>query len=705
MATSVVFPRVQFFTNNGRPLIGGRIETYIAGTSSRAPTYKDAAKAQPNTNPIILDGRGEASIYLAEGVEYKFVVRDAAGALILTQEPVYGAIWPNAAEWPSDVTLSYMYMLDAKAAAGAIGPIKFYDTRAQAQGDIGSLQPGDIVEVASDETMDNARTRYKVQLDALVFVVNLDQVRVDITTPTGAVALGGFSTYALLRQYTGPATRTSVGVLGTAAARGIYGTFWRDTTDTTSADDGGVVIVDALGRRWKRDFRGAANVAWWGAALDGITDDTAALQRAANYGGRLMAAGPIKISGQINLAKAGTWLDFGGLISTKVTQATAATRIFNVTANEVKITGVTLGFSVLQSVAGTAIYCTGANFEFSDFKIEQCDIGVEFHGSIIGILSDFKIYNYRRAGIYFQQSADINISSFLIDAVNATNGSLAGIYLADFCEALIFSSGDVLNGEYSLQSNASVNTQGQTPSHNSFQSVYLDGSAKGSILDRTHVTTFSNCWFSAGRSGAGFPGLRIGDCSNIVFGQTRFVGCGSHGCQVTQYASRVGFSNCLFLGNSQTAGANVADGLHIDANAHDITVTGGFARNDYFAGTQRYGIEVGNGSTNVLISSFGATGNGTAGLHFGTGLSGCKVDNVSGWPTAQGAALSAGTSPFNYQAGPSNETLYISRGVVTSIITMGLAVYAETDKTICLGPNEGLQINFTEAPYINRVIH
>ena len=190
MATSVVFPRVQFFANNGRPLIGGRVHTYVAGSSTRARTYKDAAKAQPNANPIILDARGEASVYLAEGVEYKFVIEDSTGALIMTQEPVYGAVWPNAAEWPSDATLSYQYMTEAKAMADAVSVAAFYDTYAQAAAALPGLVNGDIIEVSRDETRASARVRYKVQAGALVFVVNLDQLRVDLAASSGASKVG-----------------------------------------------------------------------------------------------------------------------------------------------------------------------------------------------------------------------------------------------------------------------------------------------------------------------------------------------------------------------------------------------------------------------------------------------------------------------------------------------------------------------------------
>lgn len=249
MATSVVNPRAQFFANNGRPLIGGRIHTYVAGSSTRARTYKDAAKAQPNTNPIVLDGRGEAQIYLAEGVEYKFVVEDGKGALIYTQEPVYGAIWPNAADWPSDATLAFKYAMqseaardEAYAAVESIGVVHFFDKYADYAGGISA---GEIVEIENDETRNNFRTRYKIQIDgslqylvtlpsqssirhailsypdyaaasaaaatlpdgqavdaldekkrykvqagALVFVVNLDQLRLDLAEPTGSAQAG-----------------------------------------------------------------------------------------------------------------------------------------------------------------------------------------------------------------------------------------------------------------------------------------------------------------------------------------------------------------------------------------------------------------------------------------------------------------------------------------------------------------------------------
>lgn len=58
-------PRLQFLDSNGHPLAGGCVFTYQAGTSTPQATYIDSGGVFQNTNPIILDGGGFASIWLA----------------------------------------------------------------------------------------------------------------------------------------------------------------------------------------------------------------------------------------------------------------------------------------------------------------------------------------------------------------------------------------------------------------------------------------------------------------------------------------------------------------------------------------------------------------------------------------------------------------------------------------------------------------
>jgi hypothetical protein len=45
--------------------------------------------------------------------------------------------------------------------------------------------------------------------------------------------------------------------------RGMAGMFSVDPTDTTSADNGGTIIVDAVNRRWKRHYAGPVSILWF----------------------------------------------------------------------------------------------------------------------------------------------------------------------------------------------------------------------------------------------------------------------------------------------------------------------------------------------------------------------------------------------------------------------------------------------------------
>ena len=59
-----------------------------------------------------------------------------------------------------------------------------------------------------------------------------------------------------------------------------FGVFYYDPTDDTAADNGGTVVVDSAGRRFRRHYSGHVDVRWFGAVGDGVTDDTAAIQSA-----------------------------------------------------------------------------------------------------------------------------------------------------------------------------------------------------------------------------------------------------------------------------------------------------------------------------------------------------------------------------------------------------------------------------------------
>lgn len=96
MATLTPSPKMAFFDNNGDPLVGGRVYTYLSGTTTPTFTKTDATGAVNNTNPVILDARGEASIWLEEAVVYRFVLKTSTDVELWTSDGVSGFLTPVA---------------------------------------------------------------------------------------------------------------------------------------------------------------------------------------------------------------------------------------------------------------------------------------------------------------------------------------------------------------------------------------------------------------------------------------------------------------------------------------------------------------------------------------------------------------------------------------------------------------------------------
>ena len=80
-------PKVQFFDANGEPLVGGKLYTYAAGTSSPLATYTDATGNTANANPVILDSRGEANVWLGPS-RYKWALYTSTDTLIWTVDGI-----------------------------------------------------------------------------------------------------------------------------------------------------------------------------------------------------------------------------------------------------------------------------------------------------------------------------------------------------------------------------------------------------------------------------------------------------------------------------------------------------------------------------------------------------------------------------------------------------------------------------------------
>ena len=88
MASLTPTPRQQFLDANGEPMVAGKIYTYAGGTTTPIATYTTQAADIANTNPIILDSRGMANIWLQPTISYKYVITNANDVLQYTVDNI-----------------------------------------------------------------------------------------------------------------------------------------------------------------------------------------------------------------------------------------------------------------------------------------------------------------------------------------------------------------------------------------------------------------------------------------------------------------------------------------------------------------------------------------------------------------------------------------------------------------------------------------
>lgn len=138
--TAVLSPPMVFqgLTPSGQPLSGGLLSTYVAGTSTPQATYTDSTQSQPNTNPVVLNASGQASVWLDPSLTYKFSLTDSKGnqvtpavdqiqgvltASIVTQQFIGKVLYPQTlAEQSANVTpIFFFYPFGNVLRYGAVG--------------------------------------------------------------------------------------------------------------------------------------------------------------------------------------------------------------------------------------------------------------------------------------------------------------------------------------------------------------------------------------------------------------------------------------------------------------------------------------------------------------------------------------------------------------------------------------------------------
>lgn len=234
---------------------------------------------------------------------------------------------------------------------------------------------------------------------------------------------------------------------------------------------------------------------------------------------------------------------------------------------------------------------------------------------------------------------------------------------------------------------------------------YFDSATNGAWIAPTGTGTvegirFTSCWLG-NQSGYG---IVVGSGGTI--GGIELISCFVSD-NATGGVLLSGGSDFHMIGgyiSAQTSG--VGNGVTVAANVNAFHFLGTRIGNGYLKNGNNIGIFITAGTSNEYsIIGCDLTGNTVSNLTDGGTGTNKKIANNIGTPVGTGSAITVTTSPFTYTAGAYPETIYVTGGTVSLIVTQGVGVFASTEKTIDLGAGESVNVTYSSIPLMYKVIH
>ena len=285
---------------------------------------------------------------------------------------------------------------------------------------------------------------------------------------------------------------------------GGEGWFFLDSDDTTTEDDDGTVLIDAVGRRWKRSYNGAKMASWFG--VKSGTDVSSAIQNMLNTGtgGIEIKDGQYIVNEAISINQTDANYPVMGRKSSRfdLIGESMPNTVFNTNGNDfLQYTGSdnTVATQAIHSGQrfenftvygsnneGVGLRITGAAFiSCNNLQFVRCNAGITLSGVLT---SDFNRINaqYNNYGAYINSASNSTANALRIQGVFSGNKK-AGI------------EGEVGTGTYIGPSNFEGNGRYEG-SDQSCRGIYLR------VKEPMGVVTIDTPYFEAG---AGEADIRI----------------------------------------------------------------------------------------------------------------------------------------------------------------------------------------------------
>lgn len=487
--------------------------------------------------------------------------------------------------------------------------------------------------------------------------MQIQQLQAQITQAVPIPAAGTYVTIANIA-----ALRANVAAITTAFVQGYYttadgggGTFIVNPADTTSADNGGTIIVDALGNRWHRTGAdGIFPAEWFGAKLDNTTDDATAIQNVITYvesigGGTILISGQAKLltgltitSVGVTLAGIGPYacgLNFSNGSGDCITIGYQASVVYGAAVRDMSIAGV-------GKTGGAIINAKNVG----NMVVSGCIISGGYNGIYVEQLNNVLIYNVTlilsvAGGAYalkwYSIASALTVSNVLsVQQVTLQCGGTGadGMVIDGNCQTLRVQAVGIIHARYGYLVQNTQASASYFPQFLFCDDLEIDGVTISSVrVEGGRHIRFSNCDFFNNFSGGGADTnvvTLLSDGTHSVTTAVWFSACRIAGAQrsgIVCYAKNV-FVEGTYVGDNSLAGSGSYEGIALvddggtNGAASSVTITScqvGAVFGDI--GDQSYGVTAASGVSRVTIT----------GCDFSNCVTASILDNTGGLGNVQ----------------------------------------------------------------------
>lgn len=437
-------------------------------------------------------------------------------------------------------------------------------------------------------------------------------------------------------------------------------------------------------------FAETISVKDFGAAGDGVTDDTAAIQAAINSGVKQLAAPSgknFRITDTLTINASGVFeLNFNG--SALLLDDASGTK------SHIKIgDGITQRNAQVKNVTFTRQQAATAGYAIDTDYIGVCEIsgcriygdnkihgGVRiFRGIIVNIQNNY-IDNCLNYGIYLQGTdAGVNRTVDVSIRENRVEGGVTALATWDFVEGLFCRDNIFFNtSSTGVSLSASSNANGLISfklESNDFDTC----GGSGLYIDNISNIQVSDCWFSNNTL----------DDLQIKSGVTACI-VSANQFYPSSAAVRVEGVDCRIDGNIISGGTTC---INLINTANRTGINGNTLENAQTAislSTAQNTHCVGNLIVNMSVATIaGAGGTGTV-----------VQSNKGDLAVGASSFISVGASPFTYTAGIRPEYVSIFGGTVSQVALGANAIGFTSNRSVMLAPGQSVTVTYSSVPFM-----